>query len=90
VLPEFLQDDMTRAFGPLAGRGYLRPSITFALDTRGGPEVVRAEVAVDPGQATARGNWSSKARTRHRAGLRNALEDSPAPRQFVGGPGAAG
>ncbi|MGE5199690.1 MAG: translocation/assembly module TamB domain-containing protein, partial [Rhodospirillaceae bacterium] len=79
VLPEFLQDDMTRYLRDLlAGRGYLRPSISVTLDTQS-PGVVRADVAVDPGQATGtRRLVIEGAHAVAEPALRSALEGSPA------------
>ena len=52
VLPEFLQEDMTlRLRELLAERGYLRPSITVALDAPDS-QVVTANVVVEPGPVT--------------------------------------
>ncbi len=52
VLPEFLQDDLTRHLRELmAERGLLQPSITVTLDTSE-PRVMAANVAVTPGPVT--------------------------------------
>ncbi len=52
VLPEFLQEDITRRLRELlASRGHLRPSITVTIDTPN-PRVMLANVAVTPGPVT--------------------------------------
>ena len=52
VLPEFLQEDLTRHVRELmAERGHLQPSIAVTLDASG-PDVVSADVAVTPGPVT--------------------------------------
>jgi outer membrane protein assembly factor BamA len=52
VLPEFLQEDLTRHLRELmAERGHLQPSITVTLDTTE-PRVIAANVAVTPGPVT--------------------------------------
>ena len=79
VLPEFLQEDMTRVLREwLAARGHLRPAITFRLDTAN-EGVLAASVAVTHGPVTQIRTLALEgARAVAEPELRKALSESPA------------